>query len=92
MGRLGARLDWHAKTRFSRPIAFALLWTAQVAMAIERWRRVSGRHIREWIDVAGEFEALCSLAGYSYEHPADVFPELVDIAGGCFEAQALAIR
>ncbi len=73
-----------------QPIAFALLWTAQVAMAIERWRRSSGRHIREWIDTAGEFEALCSLAGYSYEHPADVFPDLADIAGGWFEAEALA--
>ena len=88
LGRLGERLDW-AENKVFGPVAFALLWTAQVAMAIERWRRVSGRHIREWIDVAGEFEALCSLAGYAYEHPADVFPELVDAVGGCFEAQAL---
>ncbi len=89
LGRLGERLDW-AENKVFAPIAFALLWTAQVAMAIERWRRVSGRHIREWIDTAGEFEALCSLAGYSYEHPADVFPELVDVSGGWFEAEALA--
>jgi hypothetical protein len=88
LGRLGERLDW-AENKVFGPVAFALLWTAQVAMAIERWRGASGRHIREWIDVAGEFEALCSLAGYAYEHPADVFPELVDAAGGCFEAQAL---
>ena len=87
-GRLGERLDW-AENKVFGPVAFALLWTAQVAMAIERWRRVSGRHIREWIDVAGEFEALCSLAGYAYEHPADVFPELVDAVGGWFEAEAL---
>jgi hypothetical protein len=94
LGRLKARLDWQENKVFA-PIANALLWTAQVAMAIERWRRVSGRHIREWIDIAGEFEALCSLAGYSYEHPADVFPEIVmsrptGIPDGCFEAEALA--
>jgi hypothetical protein len=88
LGRLGERLDW-AENKVFGPVAFALLWTAQVAMAIERWRRASGRHIREWIDLVGEFEALCSLAGYAYEHPADVFPELADAAGGCFEAQAL---
>jgi hypothetical protein len=88
LGRLGERLDW-AENKVFGPVAFALLWTAQVAMAIERWRRASGRHIREWIDVVGEFEALCSLAGYAYEHPTDVFPELADAAGGCFEAQAL---
>jgi DNA mismatch repair ATPase MutS len=57
---------------------------------MERWRKVSGRHIRAWIDTAGEFEALCSLAGYSYEHPSDVFPELSELAGGLFEAQSLA--
>jgi hypothetical protein len=94
LSRLKARLDWQGNAVFW-PIAFALLWTAQVAMAIERWRRVSGRHTREWISTVGEFEALCSLAGYSYEHPADVFPELAladfeAAPGGCFEAQALA--
>jgi hypothetical protein len=89
LGRLKARLDWQENKVFA-PIANGLLWTAQVAMAIERWRKVSGRHIREWIDTVGEFEALCSLAGYSYEHPADVFPELADIPGSCFEADAIA--
>jgi hypothetical protein len=89
LARLNARLDWQENKVFA-PIAFALLWTAQVAMAIERWRKVSGRDIRQWISTVGEFEALCSLAGYSYEHPADVFPELTDASGGCFEAEALA--
>jgi len=88
-GRLVARLDWQRNLVFA-PLAFVLLWSPQVAMAIEGWRRVSGRHIREWIDTAGEFEALCSLAGYSYEHPADVFPELTDVPGGWFQAEALA--
>jgi len=93
LGRLVARLDWQRNPIFA-PIAFVLLWGAQVAMAIERWRKVSGRHVREWISTAGEFEALCSLAGYSYEHPADVFPEIVLAmptgAPGCFEAEAIA--
>jgi DNA mismatch repair ATPase MutS len=89
LGRLVARLDWQRNMVFTI-IAALLLWGAQLAMAIERWRRLSGRHIREWIDAAGEFEALCSLAGYSYEHPSDVFPELVEIPAGWFEAEALA--
>jgi hypothetical protein len=89
LGRLVERLDWTENMLFG-PIAFVLLWTTQVAMAIERWRNVRGGHTREWIDTAGEFEALCSLAGYSYEHPGDVFPELADISGGWFEAEGLA--
>lgn len=89
LGKLGERLDWTDNLYF-RPIAFALLWTAQVAVAIERWRMLHGSQIRGWIDAAGEFEALCSLAGYSYEHPGDPFPELIDTPGGCLEAEALA--
>jgi MutS domain V len=89
LGRLVARLDWQRNILFA-PIAMAVLWSAQVAMAIERWRKVSGRHIREWIAITGEFEALCSLASYSYEHPADILPELVADPKGRFEAEAIA--
>lgn len=46
-------------------------------------------HVREWIAGAGEFEALCALAGYTYEHPSDTFPELVETSGGWFEARGL---
>ena len=41
----------------------------------------------------GEFEALFALAGYSYEHPGNVLPDLRDVDGGCFDARpASAIR
>ena len=71
------------------PLAAITLWGAQVAFAIERWRRVSGPHLGEWLDGLGELEALCSLAGYAYEHPGDPFPEFAD-TGALFEADALA--
>jgi len=86
--RLVGRLDWQ-RNLFFTPIAMAILWSAQIAMAIERWRSLSGRHISVWISAVGEFEALVALAGYSYEHPDDSFPELLDAAGGKFEAQGL---
>ena len=86
--RLVARLDWQRNIIFT-PIAMALLWGAQVAMAIERWRRISGPHISDWISVVGEFEALVALAGYSYEHPHDSFPELLDGAESRLEARRL---
>lgn len=89
LGKLSERLDW-AENKFFQPIAFALLWTAQVAMAVERWRKMAGHQIQAWIETAAEFEALCSLANYAYEHPADVFPEFAEVKGGCFESEALA--
>ncbi|HTW65326.1 MAG TPA: hypothetical protein VME17_11945 [Bryobacteraceae bacterium] len=89
LGRLVARMDWQRNLVFA-PIAMILLWSAQVAIAIERWRKISGGHVREWIEITGEFEALCSFAGYSYEHPGDIFPELVSEPRGCFDAEDIA--
>ncbi len=86
--QLVALLDWQ-RNLFFTPIAMAILWSAQVAMAIERWRKLSGRHISEWISAVGEFEALVALGGYSYEHPHDSFPELLDAAGARLEARGL---
>jgi hypothetical protein len=86
--RLVSLLDWQRNILFA-PIAMAVLWSAQIAMAIERWRAVSGKHVREWIGGVGEFEALFALAGYSFEHPTDVFPELREVEGGWFEAFGL---
>jgi hypothetical protein len=60
-------------------------WSAQCVFLAERWQQEFGPHIREWLDAVGEFEALAALAGYAFEHPADVLPELVE-RGPFFEA------
>jgi hypothetical protein len=57
-----------------------LLWTAQTAMAIEAWRSESGRFVAGWLDAVSEIEALSALANYSWEHPADPFPEFIEEA------------
>lgn len=53
------------------------LYTIQCAFAAEAWRRRYGSRVRSWLDIAGEIEALLSLASYSFEHPNDPFPEFV---------------
>ncbi|MBV8514835.1 MAG: mismatch repair protein [Acidobacteria bacterium] len=57
-----------------------LLYSIQVAFAAEWWRRHHGARMRASVATVGEIEALLSLATYSYEHPADLFPEFVDAA------------
>jgi MutS domain V len=66
-----------------------VFYTAQFTMAAERWRSRFGRAIRGWLEAAGDFEALEALAGYAYEHPADVLPE-VCAEMPCFDAEGLA--
>ena len=63
----------------------------QLAMAVERWRAAHGPHIRQWIAVLAEMEALNSLAAFAFEHPDAVFPELAAEANCAsrFSAQAL---
>ena len=66
------------------------LVTPQVAYAAEAWRHRHGARLRGWVDAIGEFEALSSLAGYSYEHPRDPFPELLEATDPVFDAIEVA--
>jgi len=62
----------------ARIMNLPLLYTIQTALAAEAWRRRWGSRMRIWIDIVAEIEALLSLATYSFEHPADPFPEFAD--------------
>jgi hypothetical protein len=59
-------------------VELPLLYTVQVAFLAESWRQRYGARLRAVVDIVGEIEALISLATYSYEHPADPFPEFVE--------------
>ncbi len=91
------RIEWLQKrvdlldarrNQFFAPIGALLLWTTQIALAIEGWRAECGPVLETWIDAAGEFEAIAALSGYAYECPGDPFPELCD-GGPLFEAREL---
>lgn len=60
------------------PVALLLMWGVHVAFAMENWRARWGRHLPDWLDAVGEFEALLSLAGFAWEHPQYPFPEIVE--------------
>ena len=82
--------DWQHNFMF-RPVAALLLWELHCAFAVESWRARYGAAVPEWLRHVGEFEALAALGTYAYEHPADVYPELVDVDGPpVYEAEALA--
>jgi len=60
-----------------RALDLFAFWTVQLSFVAEGWKRRFGPGVRGWLAAAGEFESLESLAGYAYEHPADVWPEFV---------------
>ena len=87
IAHLGKISDW-ADSRhnvFARLLDAPLQFTPQVAYATEAWRRRYGSRVRDWVDAVGEMEALLSLAAYSYEHPADPFPEIAEASSPFLE-------
>ncbi len=60
-------------------LIFSLLLAAgtQAAISIARWKRANAAAMRQWLDAWAEFEALHALAAYAFEHPEDVWPELL---------------
>lgn len=91
VARLSRRVEWvEARHNLFIRILFGLaFYSEQVTLAAERWKRRYGASIRGWLAVVGECEALASLGGYAFEHPADVFPVFTD-ERPCFEAEGLA--
>ena len=63
-------------------LEWLIVYTLQVAFAAEAWKRKHGKQLRRWMAIAGEMEALISLATYSYEHPGDAFPEVAEATSG----------
>ena len=75
---------------FVRIFDIPLLYSLQLAFALERWRRNYGSGVPVWLDVAGEIEALASLGAYAFEHEQDPFPEFLPAGGApAFTGSAL---
>ena len=85
-----ADLDDSRHNWFVRIFDIPLLYSMQIAFALERWRHTYGGGIAAWMEVVGEIETLSSMAAYAYEHPKDPFPEFVAPRSEvCFHGDAL---
>lgn len=86
--RLVEMHDWQHNLIFA-VISIPLLWDVHIAFAMEAWRRRHGAQVRIWLESIGEFEALSSLATYRFEHPDDVFAEIIDATAARYEGREL---
>jgi hypothetical protein len=91
IAKLDRRVEYleSAHNLFVRIFDPVIFYRLQFVLAAESWRRRYGPSLRIWLETVGELEALAALGGYTYEHPADVFPEFVE-SMPCFEARDLA--
>ena len=61
-------------------LSILLSMGTQAAISIANWKHIYADPLRQWSRAWGEFEALCAVANYAFEHPANAFPELVPLA------------
>ncbi len=78
IARLQRSLDWleSSDNWFVKLVNRFIFWTPLCMLAIEAWRRRHGSRMRAWLASIGDFEALSSLANFTYEHPSCRFPTL----------------
>lgn len=76
--RLVGGLESALRNPFFVPVAFLLRYRVFRTWSIELWRREVGSSVPEWIEAAGEYEALIALATYAHEHADDAVPEIID--------------
>lgn len=55
-----------------------ILWDISKAIAIDEWKNACGKQTAVWIKTLGEWDALCSLGNFAFNHPDYIFPELTD--------------
>lgn len=56
------------------------LWMRDVHLVVrlEKWRRVNGSRVGEWLEAVARVDALASMAAYRFSHPEYVVPEITD--------------
>jgi hypothetical protein len=78
--RLSKLLDTVESRRNMFYAAFALLLLSDVHLGVvlDRWRVAHGAAVRDWLDAAGEWEALSSLGAVAHDHPDWTFPTFLE--------------
>lgn len=73
---LFGRLE-HVSNVFASPILNGLfLYHIHVMRGLSSWRKEFALHMKDWLEVIGQFETYNSLANFSYNHPSYEFPTI----------------
>lgn len=78
LSRLTALQNNAIRNQFFAPIAWACGLFVLLTHRLECWRARHGKDVSDWLVTAATLEATVSVAGYSFDHPHDVLPEISD--------------
>ncbi len=88
LGRLLDMAEARRSPLLHLPLAIVLLWDVHATVLLERWKVRSGRSVRDWLDAAGDGEALAALATLKADHPEWTMPA-VDPSAASLDAKGL---
>jgi len=78
LSRLTQWLNNAMRHQVFAPIAWACGMFVLLTHRIESWRRTHGPDVPDWLRTAAILEATLSVAGYTFDHPDDCVPEILD--------------
>ena len=53
------------------------LWDILQCVRLERWKKKFHKDLPMWFDTLAQVDALCSLAGFAFQHPEGIYPSPV---------------
>lgn len=66
-----------------------LLWDMRQLNALDKWLRENSEKLPAWFSAISDFDALCSLATFKYNHPAYIIPQICKDHSVVMEAQEM---
>ncbi len=69
--------DYRLNILIGIPLNIFFLWDILQSIRLEKWKNLYGDRLPLWFDALAQMEELCSLAGFAFQHPEAVFPEIV---------------
>jgi DNA mismatch repair ATPase MutS len=77
--RLSKIADWisNRENAIFLVVNILTLWDYQCMIALEEWKKESGKRLKTWLNVLAEVEALSSLANIRFDYPDWAMPEIL---------------
>lgn len=76
LSKLMNALDQRNNLLMSTILNGLLFWELRQVMRIEKWKESHASDLPRWLKAIGEFDAYCSLATFSYNHPEFIYPQI----------------
>jgi hypothetical protein len=78
LSQLIENLEFRQNPYFLTFVNIPLLWDLHFVLRLEHWREAHSKSSEKWFEVVATFEALGSLASFSFLYPEYAFPEIAE--------------